>query len=280
MRAILFVLLASVSTMAQTSYKDLTPGKSTKADVQRVLGQPVIKLSETLIEYRPQPLTGKILVQYGSDSIIERLEFYCRLESSNCNDLMKSLNLRLWENPEAARAPWSDNDRTKTNFYFAQPFYVVTTHDENSLVVDGHVVPDRVAFYSRELYAPAVSKTLRELEMTGVDSANPGYEEVAGVVKLKTADGSLKPVEGAAVIFCWAPQFVTCYASTKTNNRGVFNYVGLRGTIVAIVTGPGLKWNFKKDVKIPLEPGWEIVAEPGDGKVPSSQDLLIALKKN
>jgi hypothetical protein len=273
-----FILLAFEIGVAQTSYKGLTPGKSTRADVQRVLGQPVTKLSETLIEYRPQPLTGKILVQYGSDSVIERLEFYCRLDSSNCDDLIKSLNLRLSQTPEAARAPWSDNERTKTNFYFAQPFYVVTTHDDNSLVVDGKVVPDRIAFYSRELYAPAVSKTLQELGVTGVDSSNPGYDEVTGVVKLRTSDGPLRPAAGAAVTFCWAPTFFICYSSTKTDSQGKFSYVGLRGTYVAVVTGPGLKWTHK-EAKVPFGSDWEIVAEAGDGKVPTSRDLENATRK-
>lgn len=91
-----FLLLHSVASFGQSSYKGLTPGKSTRVDVERVLGRPVNKVSETLIEYRPQPLTGKIYVQYRRSSpVVERIEFLCRTENSTCNDLIKSLYLSL-----------------------------------------------------------------------------------------------------------------------------------------------------------------------------------------
>ena len=69
---ILFALLSLVPCLGQSSYKGLTPGKSTRAEAERVFGQPVKKVSETLIEYGAQPLTSKVYVQYRKDSVIER----------------------------------------------------------------------------------------------------------------------------------------------------------------------------------------------------------------
>src|SRR5881296_2214074 len=101
----LFLLLAFATGFGQTTFKGLTPGKSTRADVERVFGQPVKKLSETLIEYRPQPLTGKIYVQYRNGSpVVERIEVLCRLESSTCDALIKSLNLHLPPEPNSGKA--------------------------------------------------------------------------------------------------------------------------------------------------------------------------------
>src|SRR2546421_12267818 len=93
-----FLLMACVTALGQTSFKRLTPGTSTRAEVERVLGQPVKKVSETLIEYRPQPLTGKIYVQYRQGStVVERIEILCKPTNSTCDDFIKSLNLRLPE---------------------------------------------------------------------------------------------------------------------------------------------------------------------------------------
>ena len=73
--ASLMIFLAYVSCFGQTSFQGLTPGKSTRADVERVLGQPINKVSETLIEYRARPFTSKVFVQYRKDSpVIERIE--------------------------------------------------------------------------------------------------------------------------------------------------------------------------------------------------------------
>ena len=253
----------------QSSYKGLTPGKSTRAEVERVLGAPVKKVSDTLIEYRPQPLAGKIYVQYREDApVIERIEFICRLDNSNCNDFLNSLNLRLPKNVESAK-----DSGSRITMYYAPPLYLTTPTDKED-------APARIAFYSRDLYAVAVAESLHELGLTDVNADNPGYEDIKGVVKLQAVDGSLKPVAGASVAFCWPPYFTICYGSTKTNSQGAFSYTGLRGTYVAIVTGPGLQWSFKEGVKVPLAAPLEFVVEPGDGKVPTTRDLENAVKRN
>jgi hypothetical protein len=269
---VLFFLLTANVGYGQTTVKGLTPGKSTKTEVERVFGQPVNKVSETLIEYRPQPLTGKIFVQYREGSpVVERIEFICRSANSNCSDFLKNISLRLPDTNESAKVPADGS--SKIVVYYAPPLYLATTIDEED-------APARVAFYSRDLYAVAVTKSLQELGFTTVEADDPGYEDIKGVVKVRAADGSLRPVAGASVTFCWPPYFRVCYASTKTNSQGIFSHTGLRGTYVAIVTGPGLKWTYKEEVRIPLATSLEFVAEPGDGKVPTSRDIENAVKKD
>src|SRR5712664_585372 len=91
---ILFVLLSCAVCFGQSSFKGLTPGKATRSDVERMLGQPVNKLSETLYEYAPpevktyhQISCGQIFVQYRKQSrVVERIEVLC--DSNNCLEML------------------------------------------------------------------------------------------------------------------------------------------------------------------------------------------------
>src|SRR5438105_15696038 len=72
---VLFILLNCCNCFGQSSFKGLTPGKSAKADVERVLGQPVREISETLSEYKADSTTQQIFVQYRRATlIVERIE--------------------------------------------------------------------------------------------------------------------------------------------------------------------------------------------------------------
>src|ERR1044071_1246596 len=62
----LFVLLNSTGGRGQASFQELTPGKSSRADVERVLGQPTSQVSERLFEYEKGG--QQIYVQYGKSS--------------------------------------------------------------------------------------------------------------------------------------------------------------------------------------------------------------------
>ncbi|CAN5583087.1 hypothetical protein BH20ACI3_BH20ACI3_38100 [soil metagenome] len=144
---ILFVMLGWATCFGQSSFKGLTPGRSTRADVERVLGQPVKEVSETLIEYPPQRLTGKIFVQYRKGSpVVERIEMVCRLETSTCEDLIKSLNLRLPKNPASDQV---GDEKWKS--LYGPPLFIVTSGVMADAAGDS-LPPSRVAFYSRELY--------------------------------------------------------------------------------------------------------------------------------
>ncbi len=65
----IFILFTCFNCFGQSTYKGLTPGKSTKAEVGQVLGLPVKSLSETLIEYKFAEAGGKAYVQYRDLSI-------------------------------------------------------------------------------------------------------------------------------------------------------------------------------------------------------------------
>jgi tetratricopeptide (TPR) repeat protein len=170
-----FFLLFCATCFAQTEFHGLTPGKSTRVDVERVLGQPVNKVSATLIEYRPQPLTSNIYVQYRTGStVVERIEVSCRLENSTCDDFGKSANLRLPKNPETAKVP--QNTSEKHALYYGPPLYVVTTYGDDG-VGQSKAVPARIGFYSRELYASAVGAVKEknaEINRIIGDSLNAG----------------------------------------------------------------------------------------------------------
>jgi hypothetical protein len=146
--SILFLLLTCAVSFAQTSYKGLTPGTSTRAQAERVLGQPVKNVSETLSEYRPHPLTSKIYVQYRKHiPVIERIEFFCVLEKSDCSDFFEQQHSAMTDDDwEGTVGEWVVEKQTK---YYRKPFYAVSTFANNKWV--------RLAFYSRELYQAATA---------------------------------------------------------------------------------------------------------------------------
>jgi TonB family protein len=177
----LLILMLAVVSSAQTSYKGLTPGKSRKVEVERVLGQPVKQLSETLVEYRPQPLAGRIYVQYRADSgVVERIEFICRLADSNCADFMKSLTLNL---PNAEKATPTD-DKGRYLAFSEPPHYVVETMDQSGEKENNVFVPVRVAFYSRELYEAEVVKAKQVSQAETGASVEQPTQGARGEVRL------------------------------------------------------------------------------------------------
>ena len=174
----LLVFLSDAVSSAQTSYKGLVPGKSEKVAVETVLGQPVKQLSQTLVEYRPQPLAGRIYVQYRADtSVVERMEFICRLAESSCKDFMKSLNLSL---PESAAAMSPPDNKGRYLAFSAPPYYVVQTMEWVVETENADLLPVRVAFYSRELYQAEVGKIKKAQEAAPAEAVEtpPGRKPI------------------------------------------------------------------------------------------------------
>ena len=155
---IAFVTLFCVSCFGQTSYKGLTPGQSTRADVDRVLGQPVKSVSKTLIEYKSPGNAGQLFVQYRNDSpaaIVERIERACQ-PNSPCADIgqltppAEMLDAKV-EPPGgfySARPPF------KRIWYWGAPRFVVYTELWKTDRNPGNA-EIRLAFYSKELYESA-----------------------------------------------------------------------------------------------------------------------------
>jgi hypothetical protein len=161
------------------------PGKSEKVEVERVLGQPAKQLSETLVEYRPEPLAGRIYVQYRADtSVVERMEFICRLSESSCKDFMKSLNLSL---PESAAAMSPPDNKGRYLAFSAPPYYVVQTMEWVVETENAVLLPVRVAFYSRELYQAEVGKIKKAQEAGSAEAV----ETPTGTKPIGAATGNV-----------------------------------------------------------------------------------------
>lgn len=178
---IFLILLNCVFVFGQTSYKGLTPGTSTRADVERVLGHPVKEVSETLIEYGPQNLTGKIFVQYRKDSaVVERIEMLCRTESSTCEEFITGLNLRLPASPDADEI----NDQKWKSFY-GQPHFVIIVRTKDDLA-DNKTPVSRLALYSRELYEADVERVKQASKAAPVTTDGPSIS--GGVLNAKAIE--------------------------------------------------------------------------------------------
>ena len=270
----LLLLMSGATCFAQSSYKGLTPGRSTRADVERVLGRPVKSVSATLVEYRPQPMTSKIFVQYrGGAPVVERIEVLCRLENSTCNDFTKSLNLRLPE-PESAKVPELGGGKY-TVFYYGAPVYAAATIDAAGFENDP-VVPFRIAFYSPELYQAAKESNETAIAQAVEDQKKPPVPQPGQITGIVILNGN--PVAGATIDL-YRTDGLSGRFQGKTDRHGVFILYGVfSGSYVAVASGPGMKWTYVKGLNIPVANALEIVAESGDGARPTQEQVMATLR--
>lgn len=152
-----FLLFSSGVCFGQSTYKGLTPGKSTKADVGQVLGQPVQNVSKTLIEYKSPEGWGRSYVQYRDESpaaVVDRLEIIC--SDTTCAPVMGKLLQPLKDILEDALV--GNSQFTVIPFkrvrYYGTPRFIVYT----DMVKADNSIENRLAFYSRELYESAIPK--------------------------------------------------------------------------------------------------------------------------
>jgi hypothetical protein len=138
----------SPHTFCQTAFVGLSPGRASKADVQRVLGPPVNQVSATLVEYGPHQDAQKVFVQYDADSRSAlRIELVL-IKPGERSSLIG--NLRLPQ--EAALAKKNANGRLEE--YFKAPAFVVFTYGGGD-VNDGIT---RIAYFTADLYDLAVQR--------------------------------------------------------------------------------------------------------------------------
>ena len=125
--------------MGQSTYKGLTPGQSTRSDVERALGQPVHQISERLFEYAKD---GKqIYVQYSKDSPTA-----IRFQVIYSPSVERESVLVAERLPKVADTS-RPSKKGALEEYFAAPQYMVLTYEGSS--------PTRVAqvgYYSRALF--------------------------------------------------------------------------------------------------------------------------------
>jgi len=150
-------VLACVICFGQTSYKGLTPGKSTRADVEAVFGLPVRSVSKTLIEYKSPEYIGKVYVQYRDESaaaIVERLELTCVATGNDpCWLRYRSMTDKYLTNEGLADTRNHAGEggiNFKSVYWFGASRFMVVTFAEHDEV--------RVAFYSKELYETVAPK--------------------------------------------------------------------------------------------------------------------------
>lgn len=137
------VALGVVPCMAVTLLLGLEPGKSTRVDADRVLGQPV-RASTTEVEYAPRGGSGPIVVTLRSDgSTIDRIDVQMA-EPLRRDALAPSLNL-----PDAADGSRDTNQR-RVEFY-GSPNLLVLTY-QGADVASGVA---SVGYYSEEPFARA-----------------------------------------------------------------------------------------------------------------------------
>jgi hypothetical protein len=160
---LLFMLLSSVTCFSQTTFLGLTPGKSTRAEVERVLGQPVKSPSGTLFEYKGTTGVSKIYVQYSDESppVALRIELLCDMKPTvqpGCFPKSNSgradmLDIRLEARVDAIIRTSSGESNSSIVQYFGSPDFFV-----HSNVTRPGNVQYRAGFYSKELYENAVPK--------------------------------------------------------------------------------------------------------------------------
>lgn len=183
---IIFFLLAHCSIcLAQSTFKGLTPGKSTRADLERVLGKPQKKISPTLAEYNGGTDATKIYVQFANespDAEVLRIELFCESgDIENARYGCKELHDRLvtgWWLPEGqhkrdANILFATDPRYIVNHanYYGPPAFVVYKFRQNS--TEKTYAQWHVALYSRELYESAVPKSCTGM-FSGVFDTNRG----------------------------------------------------------------------------------------------------------
>jgi tetratricopeptide (TPR) repeat protein len=144
---VFLALLACIACHGQSSFQGLTSGKSTRANVERVLGQPVRKVSETLSEYTPLAGTGKVYVQYRQKSqVVERMEVLL------LKPILRSALMRDFKLPQQSSARKTDAKGRLVEYFGGSALLVLTyaTADESGGVTN-------IGYYSRELFNSTVA---------------------------------------------------------------------------------------------------------------------------
>lgn len=145
-----FVIAVVIAGSGQTTYKGLTPGKSTRSDVESVVGRPLKEVSKTLIQYSSAEAAVKVFVQYREGSaVVERLELVCLQTASDIN-ACKSLfrESSTFGDPDART---SEEGSSKAVAYFGSPRFIRYVEDWK-----GNDIEQRISFMSSELYDAAV----------------------------------------------------------------------------------------------------------------------------
>ncbi|MFL6212743.1 MAG: carboxypeptidase regulatory-like domain-containing protein [Blastocatellia bacterium] len=119
---------------------------------------------------------------------------------------------------------------------------------------------------------------LAALMMLLVAAASAQTMQIEGTVKLKAADGSMKPVAGAQIDLYRTD--IKGQYSVKADKNGRFIRLGIpiQGTFTIVASGPGCEPTWQVGVRVSQVPMLDFVLNPGDGKVPTYDEVLAAIK--
>lgn len=135
-------VLAADLLVAQSGWRGLQPGISTRPQVERVTGPPSQALTDTLTEYKGAQPSDRLLVQYRSGGVAERIEV---ILGAPIDRTAAQSELALPANPEVTKS----NSRGKTEEFYGFAMVVLT-------LGNGRV--ERYAFYSSELFEASGGK--------------------------------------------------------------------------------------------------------------------------
>jgi hypothetical protein len=167
----LVLLLSGAVCFGQSTFQGLTPGSSTRADVDRVLGQPKKQISPTLSEYAGGADATKIYVQFADESLTAealRIELFCE-GTYSCRKLLDKLKSGV-RKPDAYKDLVPDPRYLKNDvYYWGPPVFVVNKFRQDNT----ENVQFYVGLYSKELYESAVPKSCTGM-FSGVFDTNRG----------------------------------------------------------------------------------------------------------
>src|ERR1051325_6549366 len=102
--------------------------------------------------------------------------------------------------------------------------------------------------------------------------------QVEGTVKIKAADGTLKPAAGALIDIYRTD--VKGHWDVKTDKSGHYVRLGmpLQGVYLFVVSGPGMQPTWQNNVKVSQMPVVDFVANEGDGSTMTLEQVQAAMK--
>jgi len=209
----LILFVGSYDCLAQTAYLGIKPGSSTRADVARLLGQPVKQISETMVEHGPQSGTGAIYVEYRAGSeLVGRIEVYL-VDNVLRETLIQGLKLTV--QPEVRK----NNSKGRLIEYFGSPRYLSLTYagGEASSGVKS------VGYYGEEMYdlalgRPPVSKSGGDIVRNS--EPVPGGQSYTGV--LGRAQGALQALDYNGAI-----RFAQQAVQIDPGKAGAYEVIGI-----------------------------------------------------
>ncbi|MEN3333540.1 MAG: hypothetical protein V7641_2905 [Blastocatellia bacterium] len=109
-------------------------------------------------------------------------------------------------------------------------------------------------------------------------AASAQTTQIEGNVKLKAADGTLKPVANALVDLYRTD--VKGHWDVKTDKAGHFIRLGIpvQGTYLFVVSAPECQPTWANNIRVAQVPSLDFVLSPGDGSVPTYDQVMTALK--